>query len=450
MNNSMMIAGAALVCAVGFANAAPNVPQPAQRGALMIVDATLYPVSSAPIANGRMLVENGRIVAIGDATSVPDRPGATVISLKGKRVYPGLISANTTLGLTEVSSVRATVDTAESGAMNPNARALVAINADSELLPVARSNGVLAALSVPRAGPAGLIAGTSALVQLDGWNWEEMGLIPEVALHVTLPSMRLTAAQFPTLPPQRLEEIQRMTAERLRALEDAFEAARAYAKARASEPTTALDSRWEAMVPVVSGKRPVFITANELPQIRYALNFAERFGLSLTIVGGQDAWRVAELLRERNVGVIIAGMHRLPLRREEETSAPFQLATRLAAAGVRFCIARGGTEFDAANERNLPFDAGTAAAHGLARDEALKAITLYPAQMLGAAEQLGSLEKGKLATFFVTDGDPLEIRTQVERHFIKGRDIPLGDRHTTLHKKYEERYRQLGTGGGSK
>lgn len=439
-----------LFTALAFASfaveATPNIPPPPQSTPIMITDATLYPVVGTPIENGRMLIDKGRIVAIGDAASVPDQAGATVISLKGKRVYPGLISANTALGLTEISAVRATLDTTESGAMNPNARALVAVNADSELLPVTRANGVLAALAVPRAGPAGLIAGTSALVQLDGWNWEDMGLVPEVALHVTLPSMRLNSALYPTLPPQRVEEMQRMTSERLKSLEDAFEAAAAYAKARTSDQTTPIDSRWEAMLPVFAGKRAVFFTANELSQIRYALSFAERFNLKIVIVGGMEAWRVSDLLRDRNVPVIIAGVHRLPLRREEETSAPFQLAARLSAAGVKFCIARGGGEFDAAMERNLPFDAGTAAAHGLSREEALKAITLYPAQILGAANQLGSLERGKLASFFVTDGDPLEIRTQVERIFIQGREVPLSDRQTSLNKKYEEKYRQLSRG----
>lgn len=436
----------ALALASFAVEATPNIPPPPQSKPLLITDATLYPVSSAPIENGRMLIDKGRIVALGDAASVPDQAGATVISLKGKRVYPGLVSANTALGLTEISAVRATLDTTESGAMNPNARALVAVNADSELLPVTRANGVLAALAVPRAGPAGLIAGTSALVQLDGWNWEDMGLVPEVALHVTLPSMRLNSALYPTLPSQRVEEMQRMTSERLKSLEDAFEAAAAYAKARTSDQTTPIDSRWEAMLPVFAGKRAVFFTANELAQIRYALSFAERFSLKIVVVGGMEAWRVADLLRDRSVPVIIAGVHRLPLRREEETSAPFQLAARLSAAGVKFCIARGGGEFDAAMERNLPFDAATAAAHGLARDEALKAITLYPAQILGAADQLGSLERGKLASFFVTDGDPLEIRTQVERIFIQGREVPLSDRQTSLNKKYEEKYRQLGRG----
>jgi imidazolonepropionase-like amidohydrolase len=426
-----------------LAHASPNIPPAAQQQAVLITGATLHPVSGPSIPNGRMLIDKGRIVAIGNAASVPDQPGATVIDLAGKHIYPGLIAANSSLGLVEVQAVRATVDSAETGAINPNSRALIAVNADSELLPVTRANGVLTALSVPRASATGLIAGTSALIQLDGWTWEEMGIVPEVGLHVALPSMRFNAALYPGLPPQRIEDMQRISQQRLRALEDAFESASAYAKARANDATQAIDSRWEAMRDVVNGKRPVFMQAEELAQIRYALNFGERFNVKIVIVGGMDAWRIADLLRERNVPVVIAGVHRLPLRREDDADSPFRLAARLAQAGVKFCIARGGSTFEAATERSLPYEAATAAAHGLARDEALKAITLYPAQILGAADKLGSLETSKLATFIVTNGDPLDIRTQIERIYIQGRDVPLTDKQTKLNDKYEEKYRRL-------
>jgi imidazolonepropionase-like amidohydrolase len=436
---------AALASISAAAKATPNIPPPAQLQPILITEATLHTVSGAVIANGRMLIEGGRITALGAAAAVPDNANAKVIAMSGKHIYPGLITANSALGLVEVQSVRATVDTAETGAINPNSRALVAINADSELIPVARANGVLAALSVPRAGPTGLIAGTSALVQLDGWTWEEMGLVPEVGLHVTLPTMRLNSALYPNLPPARLDDMQRMTNQRLRVLEDAFEAARAYANTRAADATTPIDSRWESMRSIFSieKQRPVFVLANELPQIRYAIGLSERMGFKLVIVGGLDAALIADILRERQIPVVIAGVHRLPLRRGDDTDAPFRLAAKLSAAGVRFCIARSGSEFDAATERSLPYEAATAAAHGLAPDEALRAITLYPAQILGVADRLGSLERGKLASFFVTNGDPLDIRTKVERIFIQGRELELTDRQTKLNQKYEQKYLQL-------
>lgn len=446
MKTNKIFLAITLLFGAGMAHASPNIPPPPQTQAIMVTGATLHTVTGDTIVNGRMLVDKGRITAIGTASSVPDQAGARVLNFAGKHIYPGLIAANTTLGLVEVQAVRATVDSAEAGAINPNARALVAINADSELFPVARANGVLAALSVPKPGAAGLITGTSALVALDGWTWEDMGISPEVGLHINLPSLRLNAALFPTLPAARLEEMQRLTAQRLKTLEDAFESAAAYSRARTNEPNLAKDARWEAMLPVLAGnanQRPVFVQAEELPQIRYALNFAERFNLKLVIVGGADAWRIAPLLRSRNVPVIIGGVHRLPQRRGEDTDTPFRLAAQLHAAGVRFAIARSGSNFDAAMERSLPYEAATAAAHGLPRAEALKAITIYPAEILGAADKIGSLARGKHANFFVSDGDPLDIKSRVERIFIQGRDIPLEDKQTRLNEKYEQKYRQL-------
>jgi imidazolonepropionase-like amidohydrolase len=442
------------VMASGLALANPNIPPPPQSKPLLITGATLHTISGDVISNGRMLVDKGRIVAIGAASAVPDTANATVLSLAGKHVYPGFIAANTTLGLVEVQSVRATVDSAEVGTFNPNSRALVAVNADSELIPVTRANGVLAALAAPRPGAASLIAGTSAVIQLDGWNWEDMGVAAEVGLHISLPSMRTNLSSSVFAPPTAVtgsarEEMERLTNQRLRALEDVFEAAGAYHRTRSVEPATPIDMRWEAMRPVflnanaADKQRPVFVYADELPQIRYALAFAERFNLKLVVIGGQDAWRIASLLAERKVPVIIGSVHRLPLRRDDDVDAPFKLAATLHAAGVRFAIARGGSTFDAAMERSLPYEAGTAAAYGLPRAEALKAITLYPAQILGVADKLGSLEVGKLANFFVSDGDPLDIRSNVERIYIGGRELPLEDKQTRLNKKYEQKYQQL-------
>ena len=429
----------------GVAGASEQVPPPPQRVPLVISGAVLHTVSGAVINDGRMLIERGRIVAIaspGEALAVP--PDATTLDLGGRHVYPGFVAANTSLGLVEISAVRATIDTTETGALNPNARALVAINPDSEVLPVARSNGVLAALAVPDAPFGGGIAGTSALVQLDGWNWEEMALEPEAAMHLVMPSMRLNSELFaPPLDVLR-EEVRRLTETRLKLIDDAFNAAKAYAKARVADATTPTDTRWQAMVPVVEGRRPLFVHADALAQMRWALALGERHGLKLVIVGGQDAARIAELLRERRVPVVIAGVHRLPLRREDDIDVSFRLAADLARAGVTFCIARGGDSFSAANERNLPYEAATAAAYGLARDEALKAITLYPAQILGVADRLGSLAPGRLANFIVTDGDPLETTTRIERLFVQGREVDAGNKQTRLSDKYRQRYQQAG------
>ncbi len=436
---------AAALLAMSPVHATPNIPQPAQSKPLLITGATLHTVSGAVIANGRMLVQGGRIMSISGPDGIVDSKGAEVVNLAGKHVYPGFVAANTVLGLTEISAVRSTHDFAEVGSLNPNVRALVGINADSELITVTRANGVLAALSIPQSGAAGLINGTSALVQLDGWTWEDMSLDPAVALHVSLPAMRFNAELFPPPMESRLTELKKQTALRLKTLEDAFDRAAAYRKARMAatnaEPTK-LDTRWEAMLPVLEGKRPLFINADDVTQIRYALGFAERYGVKLVIVGGSDAWRLAEVLRERRVPVIIAGTHKLPRRRGDDYDAPFTLAAKLAKAGVTYCIARNASGFDAAHERNLPYEAATAAAFGLDRNEALKAITLYPAQILGVADKLGSLEPGKLASFFVADGDPLEATTNIERVFIQGREVDLSNRQTKLNEKYREKVRR--------
>ncbi len=238
-----------LAAALG-AHAAPDTPPPPQREPLLLRNATLHPVSGPVIAGGSLLIEGGRISAIGGA-ALAAPANARTVDLGGRHVYPGMVAANTSLGLAEIRSVSASIDSAETGPLNPNARALVAFNADSELLPVTRGGGVLAALSVPEAGRTGLIAGTSALLQLEGWNWQDMALRPEVALHIAVPRLRLNSALFPTQPEARLAEMRRATEARLQLLDDAFESARAYALARAADPATPVDTRWEAMRPVL-------------------------------------------------------------------------------------------------------------------------------------------------------------------------------------------------------
>lgn len=424
------------------AQASPNVPPPPQREPLLLRNATLHPVTGPVIAGGSLLIEAGRIRAIGGADLVAP-PGARTVDLGGRHVYPGMVAANTSLGLAEIRSVSASNDSTETGALNPNARALVAFNADSELLPVTRGGGVLTALSVPETGRTGLIAGTSALLQLEGWNWQDMALVPEFGLHIVVPRLRLNSALFPTQPEARLAEIRRSTEARLKLLDDAFDAAKAYALARAADPATPVDTRWEAMravlpaAPGATPARPVVMHADDLAQIRFALDFAARHGLKLIVSGGADAWRVADTLRERQVPVIIDGLLRLPLRRDDPPDALFSLPAKLAAAGVRYCIADGGR--DSSNTRNLPFEAAQARAFGMPDDEALKAVTLYPAQILGVADKLGSLEVGKLATLFVADGDPLEPSTRIERVFMQGREVELVDRQTALRDKYLKR-----------
>jgi imidazolonepropionase-like amidohydrolase len=424
----------------GTASASDNVPTAAQKKPMMLTGATIHTVSGATLTNSNLLFDKGRIVAVGNNFKAPD--GAQIIDVSGKHIYPGMISANTVMGLAEVQSVRATLDYAEVGAINPNARAVVAINPDSELIPVARANGVLATLSAPQAGPAGMINGISTLIQMEGWTWEEMALEPELGLHITIPMLRFSPDMFPPPFDTRLEEMRKNAGLRVKMLEDAFESALAYRKAKADNPALPVDVRWEAMLPVLDGRRKVFMHANDITQIRFALNFAERYQLKMVLVGAADSWRVADVLKARQVPVIIGGVHAMPLRRSDPYDTQYSLAAKLSQAGVQFCIGRPGTDDDAPNERNLPFEAGTAVTYGLDKDEALKAITLYPAQILGVADRLGSIETGKLASFFVTDGDPMETATKVEQIYIQGRLVDNTSHQSRLTEKYLKKYQQ--------
>jgi len=397
-----------------------------------LVGGTVHTVSGEVLTGATVVFAEGRIVSLGRDISPPS--GATVVDVTGKHVYPGLINAYTTVGLTEVGSVRGTVDRAESGSINPNARAEVSVNPESEIIPVTRANGIALTLTSPAGGT---ISGRSALLRMDGWTWEEMTYKAPCALQVIWPSMALSRSRFE----RRSEEEQKQARQQaLEALDLAFASARAYGQ---SKDKNLHDLRWEAMQPVLTGELPVMIWANTVLEIESAVGWASAQGLRVILLGGADAGLVSDLLADKKVSVIVSGTQRLPLRDGDPYDQPFAVAARLYEAGVKFCIssegsARGGGE--AANARNLPYEAAMAAAYGLPREEALKAVTLYPAQILGVADRVGSLEVGKDATLIVTDGDPLEITTRVEQMYIEGRRIDLSSRHTQLYEKYLKKY----------
>ncbi|MBV6413601.1 MAG: Imidazolonepropionase [Xanthomonadales bacterium] len=407
----------------------------ASPAATLLTGATIHPVSSAPIENGQMLVDGGKIVAVGADLSA-QAAGAEHIDYSGKWLLPAFIVANSVMGLTEIESVRGTVDFAEAGAINPNARAQVAINADSELLPVARANGVLYAQVVPQVAQGGIIAGQSALVRLAGWNFEEMTLRSPVGMHLMWPTARLP----PFLPPNLREEAARGAQRSRELIERVFDDAAAYATARAAGSTD-IDARWEALRGVLDGRIRLFIHALDLQQIREALDFTERRALAFTLVGAQDGWRAAELLAARGIPVILYPPSELPLRRHEGPDAAYANAARLAAAGVEIALGSDGSSFAAALERNLPYAAGMAVAHGLAWEQGLRAITLAPARMLGVADRLGTLEPGKDASFIVSDGDPLDVRSGIVAAWIEGQPVDLSNRHSRLRDRHQPRYR---------
>ena len=424
-----------LSCGPGLAGSSDQVPAKPQDHPIAIVGGTVHPVTSAPLQNGTILFDAGRIVAIGNNITVPDN--AETLYAEGKHVYPGLISADTYIGLIEIEAVRASDDRAETGAINPNIRAETAVNPESELIPVARANGIAVAVVAPSGG---LISGTSAAILMDGWTWEEMTLRAPAALNIHWPDM--------TMPPfatgTAAEEAMRRRDSTVEMLQNAFHEARSYMNAKRAEehegvPYHDIDQRWEAMIPVLQGEVPIVVWADEARQIQAAVAWAEREHLRLIIGGGHDAWRLADLLSQKNIPVLVGGVHRLPGRRFEPYDTPFSLPGRLHRSGITFAII---TASSAPHERNLPYHAATAAAYGLPREEALKAVTLYPAQIFGIDDRVGSLEVGKDATLIITTGDPLEITTHVELQFIQGRRIDLTSRQTMLYEKYSEKYRR--------
>jgi len=422
----------------GGAPRAPVIPAPEP---VLFTGATIHPVSGPEITGQSLLIRDGRIAAIGGNVAPP--PNTRTVALPGLHIYPGFVSANSVLGLTEINSVQGTNDYQETGSTNPDIRAEVQVNPESELLPVALANGVTSALVVGRAR-GGALTGTSALMHLSGWTREDMTVRAPVGLHVQWPNMTPIHAFFETRTDEQQAKDRDQAIENIR---KAFEDARAYWKARDAESGNAVprhdrDVKWDAMGKALRGEIPVMFEADALNQIRAVLRFADDLKLpKVVLVGGDDAWRVADELKARDIAVIAGPTLETPRRRSDAYDAAYVAPARLQKAGVRYCISDGGSSFNAMNSRNLPYHAAMAAAFGLPRDEALKSVTLYPAQILGVGDRLGSIEKGKIADLIVTDGDPLEITTHVEQVWVAGREMSLENRQSRLFEKYDGRPR---------
>jgi len=405
---------------------------PGKKPAVAIRNATIYPVTSAPIAHGTIVFDKGVITAVGANATIP--AGAMIIDGTGLSVYPGLIDAGSQVGLQEMSSVAGTVDVAELGDINPNARAEVALNPHSNVIPVTRVNGITTAVVEPEGG---MISGSSALVQLAGWTPAEMTLKAPLAMHIHFPRIR-TGGGFDEQPQdeEAEKEARKTYTKNVDKLRDTFRDAQAYAKAAAAKSRRFdRDVMLEALVPVVEGRVPVVMHANLERDIRAALKFADEFKLKVILADGEDVARVIPDLKSRNIPVILGPILALPTHEDDPYDLLFTNAKALLDAGVPFAIQSA----DAHNARNLPYHAAACAAFGLPKDAALKSITINPAQIFGVADRVGSLEVGKLANVIVTDGDPLEIVTHVKRLFIGGEDIPLDSYQTLLYDKFSKR-----------
>lgn len=409
------------------------------RGTFVIRNARIVTVSGADIENGSVVIREGKIEAVGTTVSVPT--GAQTIDGHGLSVYPGMIDAGTNMGLVEVpQGANGTVDTAEVGEFNPNSRAIIAVNPHSAHIGVTRVEGITNVLTAPTGG---LISGQAAFINLLGTSPREMAVVPNAALVINYPRLggggggfggfqqQFNLSDALTQSARQLEQIRKM----LRDGEAYGRARDAYAKDN-SLPRPDLNVVLEALVPYVRGLQPVIFRADREAEIRGAIKFAEEMKLKPIILGGDDAWKVASLLKEKNVPVILTGIFQLPNREDDAYDVLYENAAKLQQAGVRFCISSGDPGAEA---RNLPLYAGMAAAFGLSKADALKAVTLYPAQIMNVADRLGSIEPGKMANLVVTDGDLLEIRTHIRYLFIDGRQVPLTSRHTELNDAFKKR-----------
>lgn len=413
---------AAALFATSFSIPAParsQTPAPPQSGPIALVGGTIHTVSGGVIENGTLVFDNGVITDVGRDVAVP--AAARRIDITGREVYPGLIEGYSQMGLYEVGAVDVTVDVNELGSLNPNARAHVAFNPESRHIGVARSNGVLVALSTPGGG---LISGLSAAMMLDGWTWEQMTLKAETGLMVNWPS------------PFRADQYD----ESVRELRDFFADARAYGTARRAAPDRhGTDPRFEALLPILDRRTPVVVNANELRQIQDAVAWAEAEDVRLVLLGGRDAGYVADLLASRGIPVVLTTILDSPNRAWEPYDKMYALPHLLHRAGVEFAIA-GSSSAPYANR--LPYEAGAAIAYGLPPEVALRSVTLNPARFFGFDDRAGSLDVGKDATLLITTGSPLEYSTTVEQAFIQGRAIDMMDAHRQFFEKYSEKVRQ--------
>lgn len=410
------------------------VPAPPQKGAILIAGATAHLGNGSVIANSAIAFENGKISLVVDAATIRiDRTKySKIYDASGKHVYPGLIAMATRLGLVEVDMVRSTQDYAETGSFNPNARALVAYNADSEVIPTVRSNGVLLAQIVPEGG---ILSGASSVVQLDAWNWEDAAYRADDGLVLNWPSPRVFGGFDSGNPAQQRNEQYDKTVQELHRF---FGEAKAYLQKIAPEPK---NPRFESLRNLFDKKQNLYVRVNNAKSIQEAVLFAEKYGLKPVLFGGNDAWMLTDFLKNHQVSIVLNATQRLPGRDDEDVDQPFKTAKILQDAGLVFSFSDAG----AWRQRNLPFQAGQAVGFGLPKEAALSAITLNSAKILGIEARTGSLELGKDATLFISEGDVLDMRScQVTAAFIQGREINLDNKQKELNRKFEEKYKRGG------
>lgn len=407
-----------------------------------VIGATVHTGTGQVIEQGAISVENGRIAAVADARLIRIDPAfGPVIDAAGLHVYPGLVAANTTLGLTEVDYLRQTKDYQETGQFNPHVRALIAYNAASRVIPTVRSNGVLYAQITPRGG---YFAGKSSVVKLEAWNWEEAAIVEDDGIHLHWPALYRQGGWW--ADPGSIDK-QDDYENRVAEIDAFLEKAWAYCENEGNGDNV----KFGGMCPLFNGEMKLYIHTHGAYEMARAIEVTDRWGITdRVIVGGRDALKVAGLLKEKDIPVILEKIHALPAFRHSDLDQWYALPAQLHEAGVRFCLSFSGpnaTYYGAWEQRNLPFHAGTAVAYGLDSETALAAVTSFPAEILGA-DNIGSIEPGKDASFLLSEGDLLDMRTsKVVRAWIAGKEVNLDDKHQELYRKYRERYEREGWTG---
>ncbi len=411
----------------------------ADDAGFVIEHATIHPVTAPDIGDGSVLVKDGKIAAVGAHVNAH---GARRIDGKGLHVYPGMINSATDLGLSEIAAVRETNDTNELGEFDPQLQALVAVNPASEHIPVTRVNGVTSAITLPatETGPE-MIAGQAALIHLDGWTWEQMAVLRDAALEMIFPTLRAPRRPFFAAPgaPTPFREIQRAYEEKIRRLKDFFEQARRYETAKnGHEAGLERDLRYEAMIPVLEGKTPVLMVAQREREMKAALEFAREEKVKVILAGCQELGKLGPEIKAAGASVILGPTLAMPLEEDMPYDQAYTLPNEFYQAGILFAFGTFPGEVEH-EPRNLPYQASMAAAFGLPKDEALRAVTINAAKIWGVADKLGSIETGKVADLILTDGDPLETRTNVKKVFIAGKEVDMTTRQTELYEIYRKR-----------
>ncbi|MBP6431826.1 MAG: amidohydrolase family protein [Ferruginibacter sp.] len=404
-------------------------PSAAQKGSIAIVGGNIH-VGNGKVFKSSIKIENGKITSVSEGTVTADK----VIDATGKEIYPGVIAPSTNLGLVEVGTVRATADFNELGDINPNIRSIVAYNTESKIINTVRSNGVLLAHIVPSGGS---ISGTSSVVQLDAWNFEDAAYKVDNGIHYNMPAL----INRPSFGGRRQGgdqvDMVKMGLERIENTRKFFREAKAYLSTSNPSP---INLKYEAVKGLFTKTQTFFVHCDLMKEIMMAIDFAKEFDFKLCIVGGSDSWIIADILKQNNTSVILSEPHSLPNTNDDDVDQPYKTGAALQKAGVLFTICQdAGDGFW--QQRSLPFQAGTMAAYGLTKEEALTAITYNAAKILGVDDKTGTIESGKDANIVISTGDLLDMKTNnVTNAFIQGREINLESKHTQLAQKYKYKY----------